>query len=152
MDKLKGAGATALKGVAAMVATSYGMVNGGKHKLCKISMNSKYDTLIFIKVASIAEQCVIKDTIKTFTVISDDISASYHCIRIEFNDGETSDIHIAVDKNQGSALPSAEQRIAAQYRKAGQFIAGLAKNVPEISAETKSWVNKIMRFAGMSEF
>ncbi len=152
MDKLKGAGVTALKGVAAMAATSYGIVIGGKHKMCKIGMNSAYDTLIFIKIAAIEEQCVIKDTVKTFTVVSDSVTKYYHVIRIHFNDGETCDFHIEVDQKQGSALPTAEQRLAAHYKKAGQFLTGLTKNVPELSEETKSFVNKIMRLACMPEF
>lgn len=152
MDKLKSAGTSALKGVAAMAATSYGIVIDGKHKMCKIGMNSAYDTLVFIKLTSIEEQCVIKDTVKTFTVVSDSTTEYYHVIRIHFNDGETCDFHIEVDEKQGSGLPTAEQRLAAHYKKASEFLTGLTKNVPEISEETKCFVNKIMRLARKEEF
>ena len=152
MDKLKSAGASALKGVGAMAATSYGIVIDGKHKLCKISMNTDYNMLVFIKLTSIEEQCVIKDTVKTFTVVSDSNAESYHVIRIHFNDGETCDFHIEVDEKQGSGLATAEQRLAAHYEKAALFLIGLTKNVPEISDETKAFVNKIMRFARKEEF
>ena len=152
MDKLKDVGKGALKGTLAMASTSYGSVVSGKHKLCKIGMNSTYDTLVFIKVAAIEEECVIKDTIKTFTVHSDDNARSYHTIDLEFNNGETCEVLIAVDTNKGSALPTAEQRIAAHYKEGALLVRALAQNVPEMSDDTKQWVNKIMRFANQPEF
>lgn len=151
MDKLKNAGKTALQGTMAAAATSYGSVISGKHKLCKIGMNSGYDTLIFIKVAAIEEQCVIKESIKTFSLNSEDILAGRHYIDLFFQDGEKSTIQLTVDKQKGSALPTAEQRLAAQYENAAKFVEGLAKNTPEISENTKQWVNQIMRFANRPE-
>lgn len=151
MDKLKDAGKAALRGTVAAAATSYGTVISGKHQSCKIGMNSNYDTLIFIKVAAIEEQCVIKESIKTFTLNSEDIIAGVHYIDLVFQDGENAKVQLMVDKKKGSALPTAEQRLAAQYGNAAKFIEGLAKNVPEISENTKQWVNQIMRFANMPE-
>ncbi len=149
MDKLKDAGKAALKGTLAAAATSYGTVISGKHQLCKIGMNSSYDTLIFIKVAVIEEQCVIKESVKTFTLNSEDIIAGRHYIDLIFQDGEKSTVQLTIDRQKGSALPTAEQRLAAQYENAAKFIEGLAKNVSEISEDTKQWVNQIMSFANM---
>ena len=149
LDKMKDAGKGALKGVLLMSATSYGTVISGKHKLCKICMNASYDKLTFVKVAVVDAEYSIKDDVKTFypDLANEDDLNGFHTINIVFNDDEKSTIHINVDKNQGTALPSAEQRIAAQYKIAADFVGGLAKNTPEISEETKAWVNKIMRFA-----
>ena len=149
MDKLKDAGKAALKGTLAAAATSYGTVISGKHQLCKIGMNSSYDTLIFIKVAVIEEQCVIKESVKTFTLNSEDIIAGRHYIDLIFQDGEKSTVQLTIDRQKGSALPTAEQRLAAQYENAAKFIEGLAKNVSEISEDTKQWVNQIMSFANI---
>ncbi|MBS5733896.1 MAG: hypothetical protein KHW87_04225 [Clostridiales bacterium] len=151
MDKLNDAGKSALKGTLAAAATSYGTVISGKHQLCKIGMNSGYDTLIFIKVAAIEEQCVIKESVKTFALNSEDIMAGKHYIDLIFQDGEKAKVQLTVDQQKGSALPTAEQRIAAQYGNTAKFVEGLAKNVPEISENTKQWVNQIMRFANRPE-
>ena len=151
MDKLKDAGKPALKGTMAAAATPYGLVISGKHKLCKIGMNSHYDTLIFIKVAAIEEQCVIKERVKTFVLNSEDITAGQHYIDLIFQDGEKSTVQLTVDQHIGSALPTAEQRLAAQYENSAKFVKGLAENVSEISENTKQWVNQIMRFANKPE-
>ena len=153
MDKLKDAGKGALKGVLTMAATSYGMVISGKHKLCKVCMNSTYDKLTFVKVAVVDAEYSIKDNIKTFypNLASEDDMNGFHTIDIIFNNDEKSTIHIKVDQKQGSALPSAQQRIAAQYKIAADLVGALAKHTPEISEETKDWVNKIMRFAAQKE-
>lgn len=151
MDKLKNAGKSVVKGALIMSATSYGMVSSGKHKLCKVCMNSTFDKLTFVKVAAIEGEYVIKDAIKTFWLDSEKDSECYHHIKIRFNDGEESVVMLTVDKNQGSALPSAAERLAAQYKDAAKLVAALAKHAPEVSEETKQWANKIMRYAGSNE-
>ena len=151
MDKLKDAGKSALKGALIAAAHSYGTVTDGKYKLCKVSMNSAFDKLTFIKVAAIEAEHVIKEDITTFYLDSENDSSGQHYIKIEFNDGETSKILLNVEKDQGSALPTAGQRIAAQYSKVADLVAGLAKNVPQLSEETRNWANKIMRYAGKKE-
>ena len=153
MDKLKDAGKGVLKGALIMSATSYGMVTSGKHNLCKVCMNSTYDKLTFVKVAVIEAEYSIKDDVKTFypNLAHEDDMAGYHTLDIIFNDDEKCTIHINVDKNLGSALPTAAQRLAAQYKAASDLVGGLAKHAPEISDETKAWVNKIMRFAAKKE-
>ena len=151
MDKLKDAGKVALKGTMAAAATSYGTVISGKHNLCKVAMNSAYDTLIFIKIAAVEEQCVMKDSIQSFELFEENIAAGRHSIKLYYQDGEESIVSLKVDKDRGSALPAADQRVAAQYANAAKFVVGLANHVPEISDNTKQWVNQIMRFANKSE-
>ena len=137
MDKLKDVGKAALKGTIVAASTSYGTVTSGKHMLCKIGMNSKYDTLVFIKIATIEEECVIKETIKTFTLNREDDLAGKHYIDLFFQNGEKSTVLLTVDKEKGNALPTASQRLAAQYAHAAEFVEALAKNVPELSEDTK---------------
>lgn len=148
LDKLKDAGKGALKGALTMAATSYGTVSVGKHQLCKVCMNSTFDKLTFVKVAAVEAEYVIKDDIKTFWLYMEDDNKYHHQIKVEFNDGETCVIMLTVDQNQGSGLSSAAARLEAHYRNAGLLVEGLAKNVPELSDETKQWVNKIMRYCG----
>jgi len=148
MDKMKEAGKGVLKGALTMAATSYGVVQTGKHKLCKVCMNSTYDKITFVKLTTVEEEYVIKDSIKTFYVYDEDNANGYHVIKVLFNDGEESTIHLTYEKDRGSALPTVEQRLAAQYEKAAYLIEALAKYVPEITDETKKWVNKIMLYAG----
>lgn len=147
-DKVKEAGKGALKGALVMAATPYGTVSAGKHQLCKVCMNSTYDKLTFVKVAAIEAEYVIKDDIKTFWLYMEDDVKFHHQIKVEFNSGETCVILLSVDQNQGSGLSSAAARLAAHYKTAALLVEGLAKNVPELSDETKQWVNKILRYSG----
>lgn len=149
MDKLKEVGGKAMKGALTMAATSYGTVTEGKYKLCKISMNSAHDKLTFIKVAAIEGEHVIREDIKTFKLLSE--GNDLYLIELEFNDGETSRVALSADKDQGSALPTAQERLAAQYNGMAKFLEALAKHVPAISDGTKDWVNKIMRYASRPE-
>ena len=150
MDKLKNAGKGVLKGALTMAATPYGMVSAGKHQLCKVCMNGEHDKLVFVKVAAVEAEYEIKKDIKTFYVFLEDDMKGSHQIKLEFNNGENCVVMLTADKNQGSALPSAQERIAAQYRNIGKLVKALAKQVPEISDETKKWVNKIMHYCGNS--
>ncbi len=146
MDKLKDAGKGALKGTLIMSARSYATVTSGKHKLCKISLNTTHDKLMFIKVSTIEEECVIKDSIRTFSIAPTNNKEESFSLRLFFNDGETSDALIMIDKKMGNALPTAEERIAAQYKDLSEFIKALAKNVPELDDSMKDFTNKIMRY------
>lgn len=151
MDKLKDAGKSALKGALVAAATPYGTVTKGKHKLCKVCMNSTYDKLIFVKVATIEAEYVIKDDIITFIPAYEDDSNFHHTIDILFKDGESCHVILNVDKNQGSALESAGARLAAHYKEAALLVEALAKHVPQLSDDTRNWANKIMRYAGKKE-
>jgi len=142
MDKLKNAGKAAVQGLNAMGATSYGIVESGKHKLCKLSMNTERDTLIFIKLTSVEAQYVIKESIKTFSLYSEyeDICR----IKVEFNDGEESIIHIIVDSDKSKSLDW-------RYRHAADLVFSLLIDSAEVSEETRMWTYKIMRYAGYDD-
>lgn len=151
MDRLKDTGKKAAGMAFILSAPMYGMVSAGEHKMCKISLNKTHDRLIFLKGAAVEKECVVKDEIRTFSVISDDCENQYHSIRLSYQDGKTSDVLVAVEKDRGSELPTAAERVAAQYAKAGELITLLAKDANEISDDTRSWANKIMRFANLPE-
>lgn len=148
LDKLKDAGKGALKSTLIMAAKNYATVTHGKHNLCKISLNTTHDKLMFIKVSVIEEECIIKDSIRTFSISQINNKESSFSLKLFYNDGETSDALIMIDENRGSALPTAEERVAAQYSDLSEFIEALAKNVPELDDSMKDWTNKIMRYAG----
>ena len=148
LDKMKDLGKGALKGALIMAARPSANVTRGKHKLCKISLNTTHDKLMFIKVSTIEEECVIKDSIKTFSVTPINDKETSFTLNLFYNDGETSDALIMIDENKGSALPTAEERVAAQYSDMADFIKALAKNVPELDDGMKEFSNKIMRYAG----
>ena len=151
LDKLKNAGKEAVKGALIMAAKSYGTVLDKSNGLCKVGLGNNNTALVLIKVSKIEQQYTIAEDIKTFTVVEDDIQRNRHSIEIELNNGEKFGILLTVDKNQGSALPTAEERVAAHYANAAEFLYALARHVPTISPETKDWVNGIMRLAGQPQ-
>ena len=151
LDKMKDVGKGALKSALIMAARPYANVTRGKHKLCKISLNTTHDKLMFIKVSTIEEECIIKDSIRTFSVSPINGKETSFTLKLFYNDGETSDALIMIDEKKGSALPTAEERVAAQYADMSEFIKALAKNVPELDDNMKDYCNKIMRYAGKSE-
>ena len=144
-DKVKDAGKGALKGAMIMAAKSYATSTFGKHKLCKISMNSTYDKITFVKGPTIEAEYVIKDSIKTFRLMDENEAENYHVIELIFNDGEKSSLHLTVNADQGSATADP---VAARYETPSYLVKALAQNVPEINDATKQWVNKFMERAG----
>ncbi|MBR7133675.1 MAG: hypothetical protein IKD04_09115 [Clostridia bacterium] len=148
LDKMKDVGKGALKGALIMSARSYANVTRGKHKLCKISLNTTHDKLMFIKVSTIEEECVIKDSIRTFSITPINDKETSFTLKLFYKDGETSDALIMINENKGSALSTASERVAAQYSDMADFIEALAKNVSELDESMKEFSNKIMRYAG----
>lgn len=147
LDKMKDAGKGVLKGALTMAATSYGTATNGKHKLCKISMNSAFNKIIFVKLAAIEAEYVIKESFKTFYVVSEDDIEGVYILKLVYNDGETTDITLRSEENVGSGLSSASDRVAAHYSNIEKLVSGLARNIPELSDDTKLWVNKIMKIS-----
>ena len=151
LDKMKDVGKSALKSTLIMAAESYATVTRGKHKLCKISLNTTHDKLMFIKVFAIEEECTIKDSIKTFSVSPTNDKETSFTLKLFYNDGETSDALIMIDEKRGNALPTAQERVAAQYADMSVLIEALAKNVFELDDNMKDYCNRIMRYAGKSD-
>ncbi len=151
MDKLKSFGKKAAKGALTMAARDYGTVINGAHKMCKLSTTSGLDKLHFIKLTEIEATYDIKEDIKTFTFNEFSASENYYVIKIYFNSGDDCLVHLKHNPNEGSALPTAEQRIAAQYKDMADLIENMAKRVA-IDEETKNNVNVIMAFGKRESF
>jgi len=149
MDKLKEVGKTAAKGALTMAATSYGTVIGNPYGLCKISMSGT-SKIVIVKVTEIVKELTIANDIQTFYLESENTIKMEHTIALVTREGEKILVLLNVDKNRGSGLSTAEARLAAHYEYAAFLVEALAKNVPEMSDETKLWVNKIMTLAGKS--
>ena len=139
LDKVKEAGKAAAKGGIAMAAHSYGVVTGGKYNLCKISMNSTFDTLTFIKLTSIEGTHVIKDDIKTFTLCKGNDSTFF--LEIIFNNGEKSDVMLKEDNVNNGALE-------VRYKSMATLVDALVKYVPEVTPENEQLARLIMSYGG----
>ncbi len=147
MDKLKGFGKKAVMGALLASQRSYASVFDGKHKGCKIGMDAHGD-LLMIQGANLKAKYNIKETFETFAVVESDITRNNHKLFLFYKDGERSDIKLVVNTQQGSALPTAEERIAAQHKEAGIFIKALAKALPANDEKTQRFVNVMMAFVG----
>ena len=147
MDKLKGFGKKAAMGALLASQRSYASVFDGKHKGCKIGMDAHGD-LLMIQVADLKAKYNIKETFKNFAVVESDIHRNNHMLSLFYKDGEESHIKLVVNTQQGSALPTAEERIAAQHKDAATFVKALADVLPAIGDETKKFVNVMMAFVG----
>ena len=147
MDKLKGFGKKAAMGALLAAQRSYASIYDGKHKGCKIGMDAHGD-LLMIKGTNLEAKYKAKETFETFQVVKSDIYNNSHTLKLFYKDNEISHIRLIVNTQQGSALPTAEERIAAQHRDAATFIKALADAVPVEDDETKKFVNLMMTFVG----
>lgn len=145
MDKVKQAAGSAVKGALQMAATSYGIVDEGKYKGSKVCMNTANDTLVFILVAAEQGKHIIKDDIKCFDVRR---NRELIYVTLYFNDGETSRIVCKPDENQGSALPDASARLAAQYKLIDHLVSHLAKHTQCANEDTQKEVSVIAAYCG----
>lgn len=144
MDKLKGAAKSAAKGAVIMAAHTYGVVTDDKYKGCKISMNSTYDKLTFIKLTEIQGEHVIKDDIKTFWLFNE--KNDTHIIKIEFTNGDISTVTLNSTFNNPTSTnttPTLEQK----YRDIAKLVEALTKYAQNISPETRAWANQILAYA-----
>lgn len=139
LDKVKEAGKAAAKGGIAMAAHSYGTVTGGKYNLCKVCMNSAYDSLTFIKLTSVEGTHVIKDDIKAFNLSK--VNNNIYNLVLLFNDGEKSNIML---KEETTKNPTLE----AKYKNMAALTEALLKYVPESDASSKLLAETIMAYAG----
>ena len=151
LDKLKSFGKKAAKGALTMAARDYGMVRSGAHKMCKLSTTSGFDKLHFIKLTEIEATYDMKEDIKTFSFTSFNVSEHNYVMKICFNNGESCEVVLKHNKDAGSALPTAEQRIAEQYKDMADLIENMTKRIA-IDEETKNNVNVIMAFGKRESF
>lgn len=150
MDKLKEAGKKAVFGAMLASTKKYGFVVEGKYKGCQVATDAPGDILLFIMVAKENGRHNIKEDISSmdFSIINLDTSSFQ--LTLEFRDGEKSVIAMRADEKQGSALPTADQRVAAQHRHIAEFLLKLVHKL-EYSEQTKANINLIMRYTGKKE-
>lgn len=150
MDKLKDAGKKAAFGAMLAATTKYGTVIKGKYKGCQVATDAPGEILLFVMVAKESGRHNIREDIKSmdFSIIS--IDASSFELTLEFKDGENCVISMHKDAKQGSALPTAEQRVAAQHKHIAEFLNKLVGKI-EYSEQTKANINLIMRYTRQKE-
>ena len=150
MDKLKDVGKKAAYGAILASVKKYGTITDGKYKGCQVGADAHGETLLFIMVAKENGRHVIKEDIASIAFKSIDSTNDTFHLDLNFKDGEKSTVLMSSDKNQGSALPTAEQRLAAQYDHIAEFLLMFAYKV-DFSADTKDAMNLIMRYTGKRE-
>ncbi len=151
MDKVKSVAKSAAKGALIMASTNYGVVDKGTYKLCKIGMNGAYSKLIFNQLTEIKGEHVIAEDIESFSISGrqplNNGGDMYFVNLVWKNGDETSEVIVQSDANQGSGLPTAEQRVAAQYKNVEPFVSALATH-SNASEESMKTVNIIRRYVG----
>ncbi len=150
MDKLKQSGKKAVFGAMLASTKKYGYVVEGKYKGCQVATDAPGDILLFIMVAKENGRHNIREDISSmdFSIINLDTSSFQ--LTLEFKDGEKSVIAMCADEKQGSALPTAAQRVAAQHSHIAEFLLKLVHKL-EYSEQTKANINLIMRYTGEKE-
>lgn len=150
MDKLKDAGKKAVFGAMLASTKKYGTVIRGKYKGCQVAADASGDILLFVMIAKENGRHNIREDIKSmeFSIIS--IDQSIFELTLEFKDGENCVIAMHKEENQGSALPSADQRVAAQHSHIAEFLMKLVHKL-EYSEQTKANINLIMRYTNKKE-
>lgn len=150
MDKIKDAGKKAVFGAMLASTQKYGFVVDGRYKGCQVATDAPGDILLFVMVAKENGRHNIREDIKSMEFSIIDIDSSSFQLTLEFKDGQKSVIGMSADKNQGSALPTAAQRVAAQHKHIADFLLKLVHKL-EYSEQTKANINLIMRYTGKKE-
>lgn len=150
MDKLKDAGKKAAFGAMLAAVKKYGLVIAGKYKGCQVATDAHGEILLFVMVAKESGRHNIREDIRSMAMTISDNSNSHFHLTLTFKDGETCTIMLSKDEKQGSALPTAEQRVAAHYRHIAEFLMKLIDKV-EFSEDTKAVINYIMRLTNNRE-
>lgn len=149
-DKLKDAGKKAGEGALLMAEYQCATVSSGKHEGCKVSVHKSEPILRFIRIAKLEEDMPISN-IKTVKVISYNVDADSWSFELVYQDDNTSHIHLSMEYQMGSNLPTAEKRLAAKYMHATAIVTALGKNIPNLPEETVRIFNWILRIGNKPE-
>ncbi len=145
MDKLKNAGKKAAFGAVLASTKKYGTVIGGKYKGCQVATDASGEILLFIMVAKENGRHTIKEDIQRMELVDADGKGTSFNLTLYFKNGDESTIYLVKNESQGSALPTASQRVAAQFNHIAEFLFKLVDKI-EFSEESKAVVNLIMRY------
>lgn len=150
LDKLKGFGKKAAFGAILASTHKYGTVSEGKHKACQVAVDAHGEKLLFVMVAKLNAQYEIREEIASADFRRVGNSEHLYWLTLTFKDGQTSKISLQEETQVGSALPTAEERVAAHYSNMATFLAHIAKKV-EVTPSGLELINLIMRYANKPE-
>ena len=146
MDKLKDAGKKAANGALLASVHKYGIVDDGKYKGCQVATDASGEVLLFIMVAKESGRHIIHEDIASADFCKVGHSDELYWLTLTFKSGETCRIVLKEETQIGSALPTAEQRLAAHYDNMAKFLTHIATRV-EVTASGLELINVIMRYA-----
>ena len=150
LDKLKNAGKKAAYGALLASVHKYGIVDDGKYKGCQVATDAPGEVLLFIMVAKESGRHNIREDIASADFRKVGNSGDLYWLTLTFKSGESCRIALSAENQVGTALPTAEERLAAHYKNMAIFLEHIAKKV-EVTASGLEVINLVMRYACKSE-
>lgn len=150
LDKLKDAGKKGAYGALLAATHKYGTVSEGKYKGCQVAIDAPGEILIFVMVAKESGRHTIREDIASADFCRVGNSDDLYWLELTFKDGETCRITMKAETEVGSALPTAEQRVAAHYKNMATFLKHIATKT-DVTASGLDLINLVMRYACMPE-
>lgn len=150
LDKLKDAGKKAAYGALLASVRKYGTVSEGKYKGCQVATDAQGETLLFVMAVKESGRHNIREDIASADFCRVGNSKELYWLELTFKSGETCKITMKEDAQAGSALPTAEQRLAAHYKDMATFLTYIAKKT-QVTASGLDLINTVMRYACMAE-
>ena len=150
MDKLKDAGKKAAYGAILASVHKYGTVSDGKYKGCQVATDAPGEVLLFIMVAKESGRHNIREDIASADFSRIGNSDELYWLELTFKSGETCKISLKEETEVGTALPSAEARLAAHYDNMAKFLTQIATKV-QVSESSLHLINTVMRYARKPE-
>lgn len=147
MDKVKDAGKKAVFGAMLASTKKYGFVVDGKYKGCQVATDAPGEILLFVMVAKENGRHNIREDIASMNFAITDLDRSFFKLTLNFKDGEKCVISMHSDENVGSALPTADQRVAAHHAHIEEFLSKL-ENKLDFDEQTRANINLIKRYTG----
>lgn len=146
LDKLKDAGKKAAYGALLASVHKYGTVSDGKYKGCQVATDAHGEVLLFVMVAKESGRHNISEDFASADFRRVDNSNDLYWLELTFKSEETCRITLKAENEVGTALPTAEERLAAHYDNMAKFLGYIAKKVP-VTASGLDLINLVMRYA-----
>ena len=150
LDKLKDAGKKAAYGALLASVHKYGTVTNGKYKGCQVATDAPGEVLLFIMVAKESGRHNIREDIASADFRRLKEGGDVYWLTLTFKSGETCEITLIAENEVGTALPTAEQRLAAHYNNMAKFLGYIAKKV-QVTESGMAMINLVMRYADQPE-
>ncbi len=150
MDKLKDMGKKAAYGAILASVHKYGTVSEGKYKGCQVATDAPGEVLLFVMVAKESGRHNIREDIASADFSRVGNSGDLYWLTLTFKSGETCRIVLKAENEVGTALPTAEERLAAHYKNMAIFLTHIATKVA-VTASGLELINLVMRYANKPE-